>query len=495
MNTNEDLLRAVDVAFREGWDLVKLYFMIGQPTETEEDLQGIVDLVGEVVRIGRRYGGNRRVNLSISPFVPKPHTPFQWERQLSMEETRERLEFILDRIRWPNVKVSWREPEVCQVEGVLARGDRRLAEVVERAWRKGAKHEAWSEQFRFEIWSETLAELGLTFEEYTRARKVREPLPWQHISKGVTRRFLERERAKAYRGETTPDCKTGLCNACGLMDEEVCREIIARGKARQETPKSEPTQPERVGAPGVYGRGMRRIRDSVPPTPCVYRLHYARGESLRFVGHLDTIRAFERAFRRAGMPLAYTQGFNPRPKISYGPALPLGLTSEAEFLDVTFQSRVTGDLRARLRPFLPPGLDIRGVKRVVGKQPSLSSLINRIQYEVQFDRPQNPRELSQKILAFLARRHVWVERKKKGKSGEEETRSVDLRPFVDAVESLEKGRGVRVTLRVREGRTARIHEVLRELLGESEEEVLLHRIRRTGMFVFRAGQLLSPMEL
>ncbi|MDZ7374736.1 MAG: TIGR03960 family B12-binding radical SAM protein [candidate division KSB1 bacterium] len=501
LNTNEDLLRAVDLAFAEGWDLVKLYFMIGLPTETPEDLQGIVDLIGEVVRLGRKHGGNRRVHVSISPFVPKPHTPFQWERQLSLEETRERIRFLLEHVRWPSVKLSWREAEVCQVEGLLARGDRRVAEVIEAAWRRGATHDAWSECFRYERWAEAVAACGLSFEEYTRARKVREPLPWQHISKGVSRRFLERERARALRGESTPDCKDGLCNACGLMEEPVCREIIARSKARRGiavAPVQLESGPGSVGAAGLamqYGRDRRRVRDVVPPTPTVYRIHYARGEALRFVSHRDVIRAFERAFRRAGLPLAYSQGFNPRPKISCGPALPLGVTSDAEYLDVTVESRPAGDLASRIRPFLPAGLEIRQITRIAGRQASLSALVNRLTYEVTLDPPMDPQGLSQQILSFLARKEIIVQRKRTGGGEEEEAKEVDIRPFVESIQTLEKGKKLRIVLKVREGRTARVHEVLQELLGQDAHEVLRHRIHRTGIFVAQGHRLLSPMEL
>jgi radical SAM family uncharacterized protein/radical SAM-linked protein len=500
MNTNEDLLRAIDLAFREGWDLVKLYFMIGLPTETEEDLQGIVDLIGEVVRLGKRHGGDRRIHVSVSPFVPKPHTPFQWERQLGPEETRERLRFLLDRVRWPSVKLSWREPEVCQVEGLLARGDRRVAEVIEAAWRRGAVHDAWSECFRFELWAEALAQCGLSFEEYTRARKVREPLPWQHISKGVSRRFLERERAKALRGEPTPDCKNGLCNACGLMDEEVCRRIIARSKKGAKelgTASAAGIDASGLARPwvGLYGRERRKIKDVMPPAPAVFRIRYARGEAMRFVGHLDTIRAVERAFRRAGIPLAYTHGFNPRPKISWGPALPLGVTSEAEYLDVTVESHSVGDLAERLRPYLPEGLEIRAVTRLVGKPASLSAVVDRIAYEVTFERPLDPRRLGQQILEFLARSEVRVERRKSEDEREVEVKQVDIRPFVESIETVGNGKGVRIVLKVKEGRTARIHEVLQELLRQEREEVLRHRIHRTGVYVSQGHRLLSPMEL
>ena len=498
-NTNEDLLRAVDLAFREGWNLVKLYFMIGQPTETEEDLQGIVDLVHEVVRIGRRYPGQRRVNVSVSPFVPKAHTPFQWERQASPEEIREKLRYLLDRIRWPNVKVNWREAEVCQVEALLSRGDRRVAEVLERVWRAGARHDAWNEHFRFERWQKAVEESGLSFEEFTRAFELDEVLPWQHISKGVTAQFLKREQRKAYQGRTTDDCKTGVCNACGLMEHKVCREIIARGK-KSAKKAAEPAASVAAAASsqqppaGLFGRGRKKIRDTAPPTPVVYRLHYRRGEEVRFIGHLDMVRAFERAFRRAHLPLAYSQGFNPRPKVSYGPALPVGMTSEAEYLDVTFQTRPAGDLVVAVNRFLPPGVKVLEARRLAGKTRALTALIDRIEYEVEFDEPRDVRDLRQRILAFLARREIIVQRKRMDPKKGEKISEVNIRSFVESIETIPKGRGLRVLTRVVEGRTARMDEVLQELLEEPREQVLLYRIQRTGMFIRRGMDLLTPME-
>ncbi len=499
-NTNEDLLRAVDLAFREGWSLVKLYFMIGQPTETKEDLQGIVDLVHEVVRIGRKYPGQRRVNVSVSPFVPKAHTPFQWERQASSEEIREKLRYLLDRIRWPNVKVSWREPEVCQVEALLSRGDRRVADVVERVWRAGAKHDAWNEHFRFALWQKAVEESHLSFDEFTRAFDRDEVLPWQHITKGVTTQFLKRERSKAYRGKTTEDCKTGVCNACGLMDHKVCREIIARSKKSRHTAEERspaaPTVPE--PKPGtsasLFGRGKKKIRDTAPPTPVVYRLRYRRGDEVRFIGHLDMVRAFERAFRRARLPLAYSHGFNPRPKVSYGPALPVGMTSDAEYLDVTFETRPAGDIRVSVNRFLPEGVEITETRRLAGKTRALTALIDRIEYTVDFGKPHDVRDLRQRILAFLAKREIIVERRKTDPKRGEKISEVNIRSFVESIETASKGRGLRVLTRVVEGRTARMDEILQVLLDEPREKVLLYKIRRTGMFIRRGMDLVTPME-
>ncbi len=499
-NTNEDLLRAVDLAFREGWSLVKLYFMIGQPTETKEDLQGIVDLVHEVVRIGRKYPGQRRVNVSVSPFVPKAHTPFQWERQASPEEIREKLRYLLDRIRWPNVKVSWREPEVCQVEALLSRGDRRVADVVERVWRAGAKHDAWNEHFRFALWQKAVEESHLSFDEFTRAFDRDEVLPWQHITKGVTTQFLKRERSKAYRGKTTEDCKTGVCNACGLMDHKVCREIIARSKKSRHTAEERspaaPTVPE--PKPGtsasLFGRGKKKIRDTAPPTPVVYRLRYRRGDEVRFIGHLDMVRAFERAFRRARLPLAYSHGFNPRPKVSYGPALPVGMTSDAEYLDVTFETRPAGDIRVSVNRFLPEGVEITETRRLAGKTRALTALIDRIEYTVDFGKPHDVRDLRQRILAFLAKREIIVERRKTDPKRGEKISEVNIRSFVESIETASKGRGLRVLTRVVEGRTARMDEILQVLLDEPREKVLLYKIRRTGMFIRRGMDLVTPME-
>ena len=214
--SEESIFACLDEVFSRGWDRVKLYFMMGLPTETDEDLDGIVELAQSVLGLARRKGRKRAaVSASVAGFVPKGHTPFQWERQNTVEEFREKGRHLKGRVRDRAISLSYHEPEQSFLEGVLARGDRRVADVIERAWRTGARFDGWSETFDLRRWLDAFDFHSLSPHEFTRERDESEPLPWDHIDSGITREFLLRERRRAYAARTTADCRSG-CAACGL---------------------------------------------------------------------------------------------------------------------------------------------------------------------------------------------------------------------------------------------------------------------------------------
>jgi radical SAM family uncharacterized protein len=217
--SNENLLKAVEGAFSEGWRTVKLYYMMGLPTETFDDLQEMADVVRKVAALGFRYqGAKASVHVSVSSFVPKPHTPFQWFGQDSMETYAEKVRFLQEHIRGRGLRLSWNDPEESLLEGALARGDRRLADVIERAWRLGCRFDAWSDQFRWDLWQQAFEDCGLRPEFYAnREHGFLEILPWAHIDYGVSEAFLLDEWHHALEAGFTEDCKTdgcSLCNAC-----------------------------------------------------------------------------------------------------------------------------------------------------------------------------------------------------------------------------------------------------------------------------------------
>ena len=212
--TDEAIEAALEETFAHGWDRVKLYFMMGLPTETEEDLAGILDICNRAVSIAKRHKRRGDVNASVAGFVPKAHTPFQWEAQAAIAELRERGRKLKTSLRNKRVSLSYHEPEQTFLEGVFARGDARLAAAVEEAWRRGARFDGWTEYFKFDLWMEVFADLGIDAAAYTAAHGVDDRLPWDHIDCGVTKEFLLRERAKALAAETTADCRGG-CNGCG----------------------------------------------------------------------------------------------------------------------------------------------------------------------------------------------------------------------------------------------------------------------------------------
>ncbi len=215
---DQDLLDVAGEVYSRGWKTVKLYFMIGHPTQTLEDVAGIVDLAMAVRDVGRRALGRKaQVNVGVSTLVPKPHTPFQWLPLAGEDEVRAQQEYLKDNLRGPGIKLNWNNYQETLLEAVLSRGDRRLAAVIHRAWQLGARFDAWSDQFRLEAWRQAFRESGLEVGFYAgRARSLDETLPWDHLDAGVTKRYLARDYEASLRGETRLDCRE-QCYACGIL--------------------------------------------------------------------------------------------------------------------------------------------------------------------------------------------------------------------------------------------------------------------------------------
>jgi radical SAM family uncharacterized protein len=215
--TEEDLLRTVEAAFGAGWRRVKLYFMMGLPTETDEDIEAIVELARKVRDVGREITGKRvEINVSVATFVPKPFTPFQWMGLLDSDTIVRRQDVLKSRLRGKGLKIGWHDPDSSLLEAVLACGDRRLGEVIYRAWRNGATFDAWGDRFKPEAWWSAFAESNLDPDFYARrARPVDEVLPWDHIDVGVSKRFLVREWENSMEGKVSPGCME-KCMGCGI---------------------------------------------------------------------------------------------------------------------------------------------------------------------------------------------------------------------------------------------------------------------------------------
>ncbi|MDP2743999.1 MAG: TIGR03960 family B12-binding radical SAM protein [Dehalococcoidia bacterium] len=235
--TEEKILSAAGAAFEKGWNSLKLYFMVGLPTETMDDVRGIIELVRKIQQQGKGPGG-RRPNLkaSVSPFVPKPHTPFQWVPQEKEEQLVMKEETLRTGLRRIGAQFSWQAPRMSQLEAALSRGDRRLGQVIHRAWQLGCSFDGWSERFQYDKWLQAFKENDLDLSFYAhRERSLDEALPWDHIDVGVSRAFLKKEYLKALEGRETPDCRYGECTACGLQ----ARNPVCRQRCR-ETAASEP---------------------------------------------------------------------------------------------------------------------------------------------------------------------------------------------------------------------------------------------------------------
>jgi len=343
--SEEEIEQTVSNAFSLGWQVVKLYFMIGLPTETETDHEAIIDLVLRLRGLRKKSGRRGQINVSLTTFIPKPHTPFQWAQQLRRSCSEQTLFGLRDRLSKPGIQVKWQNPQVSILEGLWARGDRRLLPLLETAWKRGCRFDGWSDHFRFDRWHEAMNETGIDIDFFTtRQRCLAEPLPWDHIDINVSRQFLEEEFRRAMEGLQTPDCRFGHCNDCGACDFQTVAPVIGGPFCKEEIKK---------GITEDSG-GRRRIR-----------IDYAKTGDGRHFGHLEMVSIFVRAFRRAGLCLAYSEGFHPKPRLVLGDPLPVGMESEKESFDVLLECDVSlSDAVTALNRELPSGLRIIGARRV-----------------------------------------------------------------------------------------------------------------------------------
>jgi radical SAM family uncharacterized protein/radical SAM-linked protein len=460
-----DLLQTCRDAFAMGWDLIKMYFMIGLPSETREDVGAIIDLA----RRARDEAGERakrvRINVSVGTFVPKPHTPFQWEPQLSLEESQERIDYLKKLLPRRGFKLKWHDPRQSVMEGVFSRGDRRLAELIEMAWKAGTRLDGWSEHYSLEQWQEAARKCGIDLGLYLRARDPRQPLPWDHLDSGVAREFLLQERERALAREYTPDCRTEGCQQCGLCDFRTIKPVVcSRRKAGGHAPRS--TLPSADRSRKEQEKGFR------------YRVQYTRLGDSRFFSHLEILQLIFRALRRAGISVLHSRGFNPTPRVSFGAALPVGVESEVEYFDMEAASPLknTKEAAGELDRELPPGM------RVTGIAPAPAAELDAVatSFEVLVAWPPGE-DLVKRIADFLALDSFVMERIRKNKR-----RALDIRPLVRSLD-VDKGmiRFELVSYQGQPGVSPR--EILTAVAGISERDALLARIRKTKRAEFHAN--------
>ena len=450
-NTADDLLASVDNIFAAGWKAIKLYFMIGLPFEDEGDLDGIVDLAYQALRAARRRG---QVTVSLSTFIPKPHTPFQWERQLSIDETSTRQNFIRRRTHNRHLNVKWHDARMSLLEGLFSRGDERIGTLLLRAWQKGCRFDGWSETFRFDLWEETLRETEIPIGDYLRERSENEPLPWDNIDCGVSRDFLLQERQKALAGAATPDCRYEACQDCGVCNFEDVQNIFSD----QDLPASAEAIRPPIGA--------------IPEK--VYRLSFAKTGRARFLSHLELAASLTRALRRSSLSLCYSAGYHPHPKISFATATSVGMASRQEYMDVTAQQypQDLSILKEEINAALPDGMGITELQELSFAARDLARSLWGFVYELILPADTDEEKLGailQSIENFLAAGSFPITRVSKGK-----TVTRDIRPFVEAMSISAGEKTVALTVRHAQTGSVRPVDILRHVLGFSEEET--HRI-------------------
>jgi radical SAM family uncharacterized protein/radical SAM-linked protein len=369
--SNEELLKAASYAFEHGWRLLKLYFMIGLPSETAEDIEAMISLVGEVINLGESIRGFQpAINLSVSPFIPKPHTPFQW---LSMEEEeilRDKQHFIKNYVRcFKKVDLKEHSIKTSILEAVFSRGDRKLGPVLMEAYYGGARFDGWRDLFRFDLWERAFERAGLDYRNYLKAIDPEAELPWDIVNTGLKKSYLREELKAAREARYTASCCEKNCASC-----------LACFWPEYKLDKSEPAEipgPEKFE---IITQGLKE--------PVRYRAAYQKTGLSRFVSHNDLLNQLERAFRRSGLKMAFSSGFHPKMLISHGPALPLGMAAKTEVLEFKALEIISPEVFIeKINSSLPEGLKFAGLKSCDSSCPSLFQDIVKLVYSLDLSDP------------------------------------------------------------------------------------------------------------
>lgn len=473
--TEENILKAVKTAYKMGWSRIKLYFMIGLPTETSKDLDGIIEMTKKILYLGKQFG-KKEIHISISPFSPKPWTPFQWEKQEDSASLESKINYLKKNIRQSNVKISWTDPKISKLEAILGRGDRKLSQVIYQAWINGARFDGWSDEFNFTKWTDAFNKTGITMENYLFEKNPADHLPWDHLKKGVTKKFLLKERDKAYIEQTTENCRDKKCNGCGIADNFPCKKTAS---------------PKIIFKPSnkIYLSDHREKKLLIDNNVKHYiRLVFSKGPDVRFTSHLEVIRIFQHAFRKSRLPLAFSQGYHPRPKISPGPPLPLGYISCCEYLDVQLLNIYPNNFESQLNKYLPEGIEVLKSKQISKNTSSLNSSITLAIYQIDINLSLNFEKINKNIDTFLKNNYFKIVRKRKGKK-----KTIDIRTFVDKL-YLEKNI-LHLSLRFISQRTARVDEILNVILPDSSLLSGKIIITRTGLYISTGDKRISPMKI
>jgi radical SAM family uncharacterized protein/radical SAM-linked protein len=482
--TEEQLLETAERTFSRGFDRMKLYFIIGLPTEEDEDVLGIASVGKNALAVGKRVGGRPKVTVSVSTHVPKPHTPFQWCAQNSLAETQRKQQILRYEVRKVRgLELKTHDGETSVLEGILARGDRRLADVIERAYHEGARMDSWEEHVKLDTWRGALEHYGIEPAQFLGTIPVTARLPWDHFDIGLEEGFLAREYRKALASRPSPPCgkvvgqfihatnlqeaeaekRRLVCYDCGIACDLTAmrsdrKDFLSRLGALEPNQRvnlpviQDPKQKTGVARePLVFGADLPDEELAKPPaqrkrvrpelyrpvrtgTPARYRLRFAKTGSVALLGHLDLIREIPRVIRRAGIKTSYTEGFHPKPDMSYGPALSLGVASLDEYADVKLiDAPPPQELLQRLERHSAGGLRFLGVELLEQGDKGVAAVITAARYllalpeQLVLERGGLP-FVEEALASFMAKSELVIRRNIDGLG-----KKVDVRRFVRSV--------------------------------------------------------------
>lgn len=505
-NKVDDLFTAVTNAFSAGWQLLKLYYMVGLPFEHDEDVLGIAHEANESIKICLKYSKRSEINLSASSFVPKPHTPFQWDPQMSIDESRRRYNLVRHNLENRRIRFKTHHPEMSYIEGILSRGDRRVSTLLELALEKGCIFDEWDEHFDFQKWQAAFKDWDGDPDFYVlRKRSPQEVLPWDHLFEQMNKEFLWDEylKAKEAAGEQdtpvekltsgkrwkrlphkefhdegfTEDCSVQRCSNCGVCDYKTIKnKTYVVGEQELVEKKA-----HRVSYGWTRGKLEPREAPFEPDffgdQPSRLRVRFSKNGLGAMMGHLELMGFFKRVIRRLKLPVLYSEGFRPKVKMAMGYPLPLGIESDWEFFDLdVMRPKSLELLKNKMNEQMADGLEILSIDFIDRKTPSLYSSVSEFAYAAKPDSEFWSSHIKDLLKEFNdGKEIVWTRENKKGKIKSfnlSQSVKIDLKSFPDEV--------VFRTVLDPEGSLSP-QDVLITLFGMSREEAQSVQLKKVGM--------------
>ncbi|MBX9670226.1 MAG: TIGR03936 family radical SAM-associated protein [Candidatus Obscuribacterales bacterium] len=516
--SHEQIISAIESAFSSGWTSVKLYFMCCLPTEQDEDLVGIIDILKEATLRCRairktdpeKFKRGMEFTCTISNFVPKPFTPFQWFGQITREETRRKHEVLHKALRdsgLGNVQLNKTEAEISLLESVISRGGREMAEMIHRAWKKGCKFDAWDDRFQPALWHAVASDLGTTLEDLACVdREVGSTQPWDVIHVGLHSWWLVKEWEKALAVKETANCTENTCHACGVCTElDAVHELAAPDpivmKKNPFVKELNANVEDEDSHPSLFVQKPQGAPSN--ETLSRFRFLFTKCGELRFVGHLDIQHLLIRASRRASLRLAYTQGFNPSPKLSLASPLPLYFEGEGEVAEIELSELISAvEFKSRLNRQLPPEVQIQEVITLNEKpSQSLSAVLNSATYRAVLVSSEDPvsqqvtiEELTTKVSELLGRESILVDQadnsKRKSKNKRNRSEKPAQRDIREGIKSLVVCQGPVCTLEMELACGPQLHVKPSEVL-ECIDTRLRWRLSRLSLIAGNGAELLK----
>lgn len=406
--SEEQILDAVLTLYENGWSRIKFYFIVGLPTETQEDIDEMANLLEKIkyrTNLLKREKGLKHsldMTCTLSIFVPKPFTPFQWVGQANLSEVTERIHYLKDKTKHiKGLKINYHEQAVSQIEAVLSRGDAQLCDYIEKLWQKGCYLDAWGEYFDKNVWREAAEEVGIDLKTLAQQEyKTDKTLPWDFIDIGVEKDWLVQEYKSALENMTKPSCETG-CVDCGVCKNFKTHKVMDKPYQMQ---KCEEIEKQSLSKPENN------------PTSTKYRIKLTKKDILRYFSHLDWQNTFLKALSRSGLNVAFSQGFNPSMKLSLGVALPLFLESECELIDIEIYDDIKIDnLQLKLEKILPDGCEILSIEKVDKSAAAIDITAQWAEYEVRLfnNTLHNFESLSYNMGKVLSSEEIFMTKKNK----------------------------------------------------------------------------------